>query len=203
MTRSLPRLDRMTPTHQELDPLAALRHELCSPLAAVTALIETLTDDGDLSVECRREIARLAYWQARHMAAVLHGTAAGRRALIEVVLAARVAAGVPEARLRTQVTAEAAGIAVDARPVQQVLTNLLVNSLRHGAAGADINLEARRDGGMLVLTVHNRLPARYRRRPAGHGLRIVTDLVTAAGGSFELRCLLGAARAEAELPVSA
>jgi signal transduction histidine kinase len=186
------------------DDLAALRHELCSPLAAVTALIGTLAaDDSDrvLSGERRREIAQLAYWQARHMAAVLSGIGNGTRALIEVVVAAGVAAGVPEPRLRTELTPDAATTAVNAHPVQQILTNLLGNAVRHGAPDTEIRLAARLDGATLVLTIHNRMVGPYRQRPEGCGLRIVDSILNDAHGSFLMRRTSGWMVAEATLPV--
>jgi signal transduction histidine kinase len=186
------------------DDLAALRHELRSPLAAVTALIGTLAaDDADrpLTGDRRREIARLAYWQARHMAAVLAGTGTATRALVEVVLAAGVAAGVPELRLRTDLTSDAADAAVDAHPVQQVLTNLLGNAVRHGMPDTEIRLAARLEHGTLVLDVRNRLAGPFRRRPEGHGLRIVRGILDEANGSFAMRRTPGWVVAVATIPV--
>jgi signal transduction histidine kinase len=184
------------------DDLAALRHELGSPLAAVTALIGTLADDDRIMTgERRREIAQLAYWQARHMAAVLSGTGTTTRALIEVVVAAGVAAGVSQPRLQTELTPDAADTAVDAHSVQQVLTNLLGNAVRHGAPDTEIRLAARLDRDTLVLAVHNRLTGPYRQRPEGHGLRIVDSILSDARGSFTMRRTPGWVVAEATLPV--
>jgi signal transduction histidine kinase len=184
------------------DDLAELRHELVSPLAAVTALIGTLADDDrTLTRERRREIAQLAYWQARHMAAVLSGTGTATRALIEVVVAAGVAAGVPQPRLRTELTPDAADTAVHAHPVQQVLTNLLGNAVRHGAPDTEIHLVARLDRGTLVLAVHNRLTGPYRQRPEGRGLRIVDGILNDARGSFTMSRTADWVIAEATLPV--
>jgi signal transduction histidine kinase len=182
MTTALPPFHPATPG---FDGIAALRHELRSPLAAVTALIGTLAAE-DLSDDRRREIAHLAYWQARHMAAVLHGTAAGRGTLVEVVAAAGVAAGLTVSRLRTDLTAEAAGTAVDAQPMQQLLTNLLNNAARHGTPDGEIALAASVDTDALVLTVRNRLAVDYRPGPPGYGLRIVRRIVERNHGHLEL-----------------
>lgn len=190
----------------DADDLAVLRHELSSPLAAVTALIGVLADDdGDLSPTGvrRREIARLAYWQARHMSAVLTGTGGRPRVLAEVVVAAVVAAGIPERRMRTELTPDAADTVVDAPPVQQVLTNLLGNAARHGAADTEIRLAARLDGGSLRFAVHNRLTRPFRSRSAGRGLGIVDAILTGARGSFTLRTAADHIVAEASLPVVA
>lgn len=188
------------------EDLAVLRHELCSPLAAMTSLMGVLADDesdpSPIGVR-RREIARLAYWQARHMSAVLNGTGGRARAVAEVVVAAVVAAGIPEWRLRSEVTPEAANTVVDAAPVQQVLTNLLGNAVRHGASHTEIGLTARRDGGSLWFAVHNRLAGPFRPRPAGRGLGIVDSIVTGVRGSFTMRIAADHVFAEATLPVVA
>jgi signal transduction histidine kinase len=188
----------------EPDDLAVLRHELCSPLAAVTALIGVLADDeSDPSPTGvrRREIARLAYWQARHMSAVLTGSGGRARAVAEVVVASVVAAGIPERRLRTELTPDAAGTIIDAPPVQQVLTNLLGNAVRHGAPDAEIRLAARLDGASLRFAVHNRLTGPYRPRAGGRGLRIVGGILADAHGSFTMHRAADHVVAEAMLPV--
>jgi signal transduction histidine kinase len=54
--------------------LHRLRHELRTPLASVTALTAALDGGSALDGDERRELARLAHWQAEHMADLV-GTA--------------------------------------------------------------------------------------------------------------------------------
>jgi signal transduction histidine kinase len=80
------------------------------------------------------------------MTAVLTGTGTATRA-DRSRRRAGVAASVPQPRLRAELTPDAA---VHAHPVQQVLTNLLGNAVRHGAPDTQIHLVARLDRGTLV-----------------------------------------------------
>jgi two-component system, OmpR family, sensor kinase len=195
----------MTHADNPVAEIAALRHELCSPLAAVSALLGVLAaDDSDPTPTGvrRREIARLAYWQTRHATAVLTGTAGRSRSLTEVVVAAGIAANVPRPRLRTDLTPAAADTAVDAHAVQQVLTNLLGNAVRHGAPDGEIRLAARLERDALLLAVRNRFTGPLRRRPQGQGLRIVDDILRGVDGSFTMRLVSGWVLAEASLPLA-
>lgn len=182
--------------------LHALRHELRTPLASVTALTAAL-DSGladpaaAIDGERRRELARLAHWQAEHMVTLVDGGSAhgpdGHRPLDQVVTAAAVAAGVPRNRCVTRLAEQVVDLAVRRQVVQQLLTNLLENAVRHGPAEGPVFLSARLDDGELVLRVADTgsPTAALRRALAGEtsglGLSIVRSLLAEAGGRLVLR----------------
>jgi two-component system sensor histidine kinase BaeS/two-component system sensor histidine kinase KdpD len=180
----------------------ALRHELRTPLASVAALTAALDTDlagpgTSLDEERRRELARLARWQAEHMATIVNGASAhpadGHRALDLVCTAAALAAGVPRARCVTRLDCRVARLPVRPDLVQRLLTNLLENAVRHGPADGAVWLTAWCDGDELVLRVADagRVTAELRRAVAGRapglGLRIVRSLLAEAGGRLALR----------------
>jgi two-component system OmpR family sensor kinase len=191
--------------------LHRLRHELRTPLASVTALTAALDGGSGLDGDARRELARLAHWQAQHMADLVEGSEAarrkpGHRPLAEVVTAATVAAGLPRTRLCLALGPDVAALPVCRRPVQQIVTNLVENAVRHGPADGPVRVAACLDGDVLVLRVADDghpTPALRRAldgRSTGLGLDIVRSLLAEAGGSLRLDPGSGGVVLEARLP---
>jgi signal transduction histidine kinase len=122
------------------------------------------------------------------------------------VTAAAVAAGVPRARLDLDLAADVVTLPVHRRTVQQLLTNLLENAVRHGPDGGTVRLAACLDGDVLVLQVADggRPTSALRRALAGRtdglGLRIVRSVVADIGGSLHLRNVPAAVVLEVRLP---
>jgi signal transduction histidine kinase len=93
----------------------------------------------------------------------------------------------------------------------QVLDNLISNAVEHG--GGKVTIEARRGGTWLLVSVRDeggceragsrspRRPGRRSRSRHGHGLRVVTRVVRAHGGSFDLRCVRGGTEARLRFPL--
>jgi signal transduction histidine kinase len=201
---------RRTAPDQE-ESLRRLRHELRTPLASVTALTAALDEGTALDGDERRELARLAHWQAEHMADLVNGPAAAvrgprQRRLAEVVTAASVAAGVPRTRLEVRLDPAVAALPVCRRTVQQVLTNLLENAVRHGPADGAVRVTGRLDGDVLVLGVADagRPTEALRQALQGHGhglgVRIVQGLVAETEGSLRLAQPADRVVLEARLP---
>jgi two-component system OmpR family sensor kinase len=203
--------------------LRAICHEMRAPVASLGSLTRMLSDpDGGGTTECRSEMARLAHHQAVHLDALLAQarTAVGAvpRAQTRATLPLRrmltaVGGVVPPGRLRVAITPRAANRRVPAGIVQQVLTNLLDNAVRHGARHVPVTLRAWTDRHGLRLVVHSlrepfgRAGARLsaRQPPAGMsglGLWIVGELVAGSGGSVRARTCARSVAVEVRLPSS-
>jgi signal transduction histidine kinase len=134
----------------------AMCHDMRSPLAALESVLARL--DGD--DPSRPELLELARAQTRHLSSMLRtadatGGAAekrGTRRLIDVVRASVAASGLPSAQLAVQLGEDAADVAVADARVQRILTNLLENAHRHGAA-RPVQLCADRRVGWVELAV--------------------------------------------------
>lgn len=145
--------------------------------------------------------------------------------LVEASLARwRPQAALAGAKLELRWRAGEAVLSGDRCGLVQVLDNLLVNAIEHG--GPRIAVEVRRAGARLRVVVADsgarrvdadrprrpgdRRPRRFAsarrlatRRRHGHGLRVVRRIVTAHGGSFELRRSVSGSAAVLELPLLA
>jgi two-component system sensor histidine kinase BaeS/two-component system sensor histidine kinase KdpD len=187
--------------------LRAVCHEFRAPVSSLGSLTRALSEERThVPPDVRRRIARLAHDQAVHLDAVLRqaaavsqglagGDGAGRRLPLHRVLPAT-AGVVPPDRLRAAVSAAAAAREVDAQRIQQVLTNLLENAVRHGPPAGQVRLDARIERRGLVLTVGDDgnatalaavTAALTRPGPpagmSGIGLWVVRRLVGAGGGT--------------------
>jgi cell cycle sensor histidine kinase DivJ len=204
--------------------LATVSHELRTPLNAILGYSEILMGKADPSRdEHRQDYAEIIHHSGRHMLNLVStlldlstieaghyelapepievaelvqdccrfmGLAANRAG---VVLAQDVTKGLPELR-------------ADRRACQQILLNLLSNSVKFTPKGGLVTVQARRDGDRIALTVrdtgvgvcHTELPhlgnpfykaASGRSRPdksAGLGLSVVRGLVALHDGQIDI-----------------
>jgi signal transduction histidine kinase len=138
----------------DTDRLAVLVHEVRSPVAALSAIAETLAD-GELDREARRELARLTALACRAIERIVADATVTsiRRETIDpvslvndVVMAASLR-GVPIAFDRPQVAP-----AVDADParLRQALDNLITNAVVHGGPGVEISVALRADDALRI-----------------------------------------------------
>ena len=81
------------------------------------------------------------------------------------------------------------------RVVQEALTN----AIRH-APGAPVTVLVAHRGGRLEVVVTNPAPARTAAPPGGHGLRVITERVTAAGGTARAERSGGTFAVRASIP---
>ncbi|WP_232234599.1 HAMP domain-containing sensor histidine kinase [Actinoplanes sp. N902-109] len=184
--------------------LRSMCHELRPPVSTLTALVRALEEQP--SAERRDELARLAADHASHVEAVLSQAAATANGLtssaecpvpLQHVIPV-VAATVPAQRLRIAVTPEAVSWPVAARPVRQILLNLLRNADEHSPG--QIRLTATVHRRRLRLTIADEgaptpdlLRALRRRTPPpdrnGLGLWVVRHMVAGQNGTIEARAL--------------
>jgi PAS domain S-box-containing protein len=202
--------------------LGIVSHDLRTPLTAVSLSTQMVLRATDLPEQHRRLLERAA------------GGAARMARLIKDLLDyshARLGEGLPLVRRPSdleaichdaieEVQAAHPGRAIEYRcegdktgdwdpdRIQQVLTNLLTNALRHGADSAAVTLSWRGDPDEKIISVHNDGPPidpsllerifepfqRGERKPEGVGLGlfIVREIVHAHGGRVDLRSEEGA-----------
>ncbi|MGY1668435.1 sensor histidine kinase [Geodermatophilus sp. SYSU D00696] len=134
--------------------LAAMCHDMRSPLASLEALLGTLdrTADG-------REVLALARAQTAHLSSMLRTAdasagatrrAAGGWLLGDVVRASVAASGLPAGQLTLALHDRACGVGVADARVQRILTNLLENAHRHGDGAAVLLCVTCRGGWVLL-----------------------------------------------------
>ena len=187
--------------------LRVLCHELGTPIASVRALARALTDPATpLPVEQRAEALALIAGHAEHLTAILDAVRVvtehlpgphGGRAQVPARLADVIAGAADAARLTgllVDIGPRVQAVTIDVPAVRRIVTNLLENARRHGAA--PVRLAARRHRQGLWIAVSDDgpgMPADVAARvfdpdtPAadaahGLGLWIVTQLVTMLGG---------------------
>lgn len=154
------------------DFMADISHELRTPLAVLRAELEALQDGirpltpgsmaslhqqvgqlgkliEDLYELSLTDVGALAYRRARiDLAVVLETTLAGMRARFA-------AAGLA---LRAQIAPGPLPVHGDERRLQQLLANLLENSLRYTDAGGQVQVRCERDGMQLRISVEDSAP---------------------------------------------
>ena len=207
------RIDRSRADRQAL--LADVTHELRTPLAVISGSVEAMLDgvhplDEDHLVPLlaqTRVMDRLlddlrTLSLAEAGALPLHREPVDLRALaIEVVAAHRPSASSGDVDLRVT-DGEPVEATVDPVRVGEILANLVTNAVRHTPAGGLVEVDVRRAGDDVAMTVRDtgegiaagdldRVFDRFHRRAdsggSGLGLTIARDLAVAHGGSIEVR----------------
>jgi PAS domain S-box-containing protein len=200
--------------------LGIVGHDLRTPLTAVTASASLLLRDAALSEKSRRAVLRVATASTR-MSRLIGDLLDYSRARLGQPLPVRpqpahfdaicrevmdeVLATFPGRSINYECEGDGLGV-WDRGRVQQVLVNLLVNALRHGAEEQPVTLSWIGTADEKVVSVHNHGPAispwlkahlfePFRRGDAagndwggvGLGLYIVRQIVVAHGGAVSVR----------------
>jgi len=138
-----------------MDRLAVLVHEVRSPVAALSAIAETVSD-GDLDTELRDELVRLVVLACRGIERIVGDVAVASIRLEEVDPSALVRDVAVAARLRGwRVEAEipalaAVTIEADALRLRQVLDNLVANAVVHGGRDGVVQLRLGVDDRLVI-----------------------------------------------------
>jgi len=193
------------PDHLDDDRLAVLVHEVRSPVAALSAIAETVGVAG-LQHEARSELVRLALSACRGIERIVADVAITSLHVETVDLAALIADAVATARLRgavvqTDVAADLPCLEADPERLRQALDNLLANAVTHGR-GAGVVVSAVAVDGVVKISVEDDGPGipradlekifdpgvrLDRTRPgSGLGLAVTRGVVEAHGGRVEV-----------------
>ncbi len=226
-------------SHAEL--IATVAHELRSPLTSVKGFTATLlakwarfTDDQKklmletVDADANRVTRLIA--ELLDISRIDTGRLEVRRQLVDIEaavrhrVAAHIAAGVPADRFRVRVGGPLPALWADPDKLQQVLSNLMENAVRHGEGTVIIDVAPsssprERDGAGTAVTVSDEGPGipeesmgrvftRFwrgnRRGGTGLGLYIVKGIVEAHGGTITVsRAPGGGAQFRFILPVGA
>ncbi len=167
-------VDRQSMTLEERDALiAAVSHDLSSPLAAVSLMSQTLAERSSMmSTEQRHDVAERINADARHAVDVLADLASAQRLRVQDVMATRsvidleslVAATIaqhPSEQHRLAAgdfALEGAEVTADRVLVGRILDNLVSNALKHTPAGTRIVVGATRVGDDVLLHVDDEGP---------------------------------------------
>lgn len=162
-------VERQSMTLEERDALiAAVSHDLRSPLAAVSLMAETLAQRGDMMTEDqRRAMVRRIGDDAKHAAEVLADLASTQRLRLHDVVASRGSIDLPQlidsvvAAHPTEQHAISVGdvqlgegeVVADRVLVSRILDNLVGNARKHTPPGSRIVVGAHRHGGEVLLRV--------------------------------------------------
>ena len=162
-------VDRQSMTLEERDALiAAVSHDLRSPLAAMSLMAQTLAHRSDaMNDEQRRSMIERISGDAQRTVEVLADLASAQRLRMQDVIATRSAVDVDAlitAAVAAQVTethiVRTGPVDLDNRPVtadrvllNRILDNLLANALKHTPPGTTIVVGASRTGDDVLLHV--------------------------------------------------
>jgi hypothetical protein len=130
----------------DAERLAVLVHELRSPVAALSAIAETLAE-GELDTEARRTLVRLVVLACGGIERIVADVSVASIRLdsvdpIRVVRDAVAAARLRGSSVELAVPEKAPFVQADASRLAQVLDNLIANALVHGApAPVSVSLE--------------------------------------------------------------
>jgi cell cycle sensor histidine kinase DivJ len=209
--------------------LATMSHELRTPLNAIVGFSEMLTNDSlTLEPAREREYAKLINDSGRHLLSVVNGildvskmetgnfeitpepfaAAPAISSCCDLLALKAQEAGV---ELKTRIADGLPELVADRRAFNQILINLVSNAIKFTPRGGWVAVGARRDGGMLAVSVEDTgvgigeddLPrlgeaffqarASYDRRHdgTGLGLSIVKGLVHLHDGAMDIASRLG------------
>ncbi|TFV33695.1 hybrid sensor histidine kinase/response regulator [Streptomyces sp. T1317-0309] len=169
--------------------VAAVSHDLRSPLASIKASSSVLADADlapSLNDSARGELARLIDTQTDRLAAlvtnlldmsrvqagVLHPRTSLTTASDLVTTVLQDLPGTSSRQIITEIDADLPLLDVDTVLIGRVLTNLLDNASRYAPPGTPITIRAFQDNPATV-TVSRRPGARHSAEPAGRGLRLL------------------------------
>ena len=153
--------------------LATVSHDLRTPLTAMAGAASTLSQPGEVPAPLRRELATMIEQESRRMARLVENLLAMSRLeqrevtrqlewlpLEEVVGSAlNRAEGILSGRpVAVRLAPEPPLMAVDGVLIEQLLLNLLENAARYTPAGSAIEIDSRRDGDFVVVSVRDHGP---------------------------------------------
>jgi two-component system, OmpR family, sensor histidine kinase KdpD len=185
----------------------SVSHELKTPLAAMSVALQSRKPSEQPD---RAELQQAVQRLTRTVDHLLDATRLESGLLqpvlewcepAELVREAVASSGLNDSAIRINIDNGLPAISVDARLIQQALNALLSNATAHGGSGKPIEVSARRDGAMLIISVADRGPGLAlgeenkvfekfyrgpRTRPGGLGLglSIARQLVEAHGGEL-------------------
>jgi two-component system, OmpR family, sensor histidine kinase BaeS len=145
-------------SHPDTNRLAVLVHEIRSPVAALSAIAETVSD-GDLDSVTRHELVRLVTLACRGIERIVADVAVASIRLeavdpSRIVRDVAVAAGLRGWRVEA-VTPEGGVPTIEADPsrLRQVLDNLVANAVVHGGGDGVVRLRLRVDDHLAIEVV--------------------------------------------------
>jgi two-component system sensor histidine kinase KdpD len=154
--------------------LAAISHDLRTPLAVLTGAASSLVEEGQrLSPEARRELAQTIYDEALHMSELTGNVLDMARLETGAVQVNRQwhpldeVVGAVLSRLRKRLEGRRVEVSLDQAPalaqldgvlIGQVLTNLIDNALKYSPAGTPIEMRAAADPEGLRICIADRGP---------------------------------------------
>jgi len=188
----------------DYDRLVILVHEVRSPVAALSAIAETLRDES-VELSARRELAHLVVSACRGIQRVVTDAAAASVRLEEVdpgrlVRETAAAAALGGALVRAQAEPALPLLEADPLRLRQALDNLVSNALTHSGSDGEVVVRAATDGDRLLLSVSDSgdgIPGAEQdrifdpgvrldtRRPgSGLGLAVARAIAKAHGGTL-------------------
>jgi two-component system sensor histidine kinase BaeS len=195
----------------DYDRLVILVHEVRSPVAALSAIAETLRDES-VEPSVRRELAGLAVGACHGIERVVTDAAAASVRPEEVdvgrlVRETAAAAALEGARVRAEVAPALPLLEADPLRLRQALDNLVSNALTHSGSDAEVVVRAAADGDRVLLSVSDSgdgIPSDEQHRifdpgvrlnkgrsGSGLGLAITRAIAEAHGGTLTVESVPG------------